>query len=87
MTIRDAIKLKKDFQFEKKTLTKEQTGDNEVFQYFELMINGVCLHMAPEDERPHIWFGSILEHSVKFYTIDSFRSLIKSIQNGEWDEN
>lgn len=87
MTTRDAIKLKKDFYFQKKTLTTEQTGDAKVYQYFELLVNGICLHIAPEDGRSNVWFGSILEHAVKFYSIDSFRSLIKSIQNGEWDED
>jgi len=33
-----------------------------------------------------VWFGSILDYSVKFYPMESFKSLIKSIQNGEWEQ-
>jgi hypothetical protein len=85
MTLRDAIQLKKDFQFEKKTLTTLYTGDK-VYHYFTLIVNGVSLHLAPDDNRDNVWYGSIFDYSVKFYTWDSFKSLIKSIQNGEWDE-
>jgi hypothetical protein len=86
MTLRNAIQLKKNFQFVKKTLTTSETGDTKVYHYFELAVNSVVLHLAPDDNRNDVWYGSILNYSVKFYTWDGFKSLIKSIQNGEWNE-
>lgn len=87
MTLRDAIQLKKDFQFEKRTLTTFETGDGKVYHYFETIINGIVLHLAPDDTRDNVWFGSIMNYSAKFYTWDGYKSLIKSIQNGDWDED
>jgi hypothetical protein len=87
MTLREAIKLKLEFQFEKRTMTTYATGDDKVFHYFEMEINGVILHLAPVDDKPGVWFGSIFDYNVKFYTQESFKSLIKSIQNGEWEED
>lgn len=84
MTLREAIKLKKEFQFEKRTMTTDKTGDTNVYHYFEMEINGLVLHLAPVDDKPSVWYGSIFDFSVKFYNQDSFKSLIKSIQNGEW---
>jgi hypothetical protein len=87
MTLREAIKLKLEYQFEKRTMTTYETGDANVFHYFEMEINGVILHLAPVDDKPTVWFGSIFDYNVKFYTPESFKSLIKSIQNGEWQED
>jgi hypothetical protein len=87
MTLRDAIQLKKDFQFEKRTLTTSESGDNKVYHYFAMDVNSVVLILAPDDNRDNVWYGSILNYSVKFYTWDGFKSLIKSIQNGEWNES
>ncbi len=68
-------------------MTTYATGDDKVFHYFEMEINGVILHLAPVDDKPGVWFGSIFDYNVKFYTQESFKSLIKSIQNGEWEED
>lgn len=87
MTLKEAIRLKKQFNFDKVTLTTEHTGDNKVWQYFTLKVNDVCLHLEPCETNPDIWYGSILHYSVKFYPMESFRSLIKSIQNGDWDSD
>ena len=86
MTLREAFRLKKEFNFKKVTCTTEQTGDGKVWHYFTIDVNGVCLHLASTDDSLGVWFGSILDYSVKFYPMESFKSLIKSIQNGEWDE-
>lgn len=87
MTLREAIKLKLEYQFEKRTITTEQTGDDKVFHYFQIEINGVALLLSPLDDKPTVWFGSIFDYNVKFFTSESFKSLIKSIQNGEWQED
>lgn len=86
MTIKEAIKLKLEYHFEKVTLTTTQTGDDKVYHYFTITINGVTLHLAPDDNKPEVWFGSIFNHPIKFYAIGSFKALIKSLQDGEWDE-
>lgn len=86
MTLREAIEIKLKYQFAKETLTTSQSGDGDVFHYFTITINGVTLHLAPEDKRPGVWFGSILELPVKFYSVGSFQSVIKAIQDGEWIE-
>lgn len=68
-------------------MTTEQTGDDKVFHYFQIEINGVVLLLSPLDDKPTVWFGSIFDYNVKFFTTESFKSLIKSIQNGEWEED
>ena len=87
MTLKEAIKLKLEYQFEKRTMTTDKTGDDEVFHYFEMRMNGIIFHLAPVDDNPSVWFGSLSDWSVKFYTPESFKSIIKSIQNGEWEED
>jgi hypothetical protein len=87
MTLKEAIRLKKQFNFKKKTCTTAETGDKKVWHYFSLMINNVGLQLSPSETNPNVWYGSMLHYSVKFYPMDSFRSLIKSIQNGEWDSD
>jgi hypothetical protein len=87
MTLKEAIKLKVCYEFEKKTVVTEESGDHEVFHYFSITINGCCLHLASEDKRPWIWYGSIFDLPIKFYTYESFDSVIKSVQNGEWADD
>jgi hypothetical protein len=84
MTLKEAIRLKNQFDFKKVTCTTEETGDKKVWHYFSLMINNVGLQLSPSETNPNVWYGSMLHYSVKFYPMDSFKSLIKSIQDGEW---
>ena len=85
MTLREALKLKKEFEFKKKTCTTEMTGDNKVFHYFILDLNGLDL-MLDYDAKDKEWFGTIFNYPVRFYTYPSFKGLIKSVQKGEWCE-
>lgn len=87
MTLKEAIKLKVSYEFKKRTIVTEESGNREVFHYFTITINGCTLHLASEDKRPSVWYGSIFDLPIKFYTLESFESLIKSVQNGEWAEN
>jgi hypothetical protein len=31
------------------------------------------------------WYGTIFDYQVKFYTIDSFVTVLLAIKRGEWD--
>ncbi len=85
MNLRQALRLKKDFGFQKKTVTTTESGSNKVFHYFEKDINGVSL-MISNDEGDKEWHGSIFDYPIKFYTPASFRGLILSIMEGHWNE-
>lgn len=87
MTLKEAIKIKLEYDFVKRTMTTDKTGDTTVFHYFEMEMNGIVFHLAPVDDNPSVWFGSLYDLSVKFYTPETFKSVIKSIQNGEWRDN
>lgn len=83
MKLREALKLKKEFEFEKKTVTTEYSGADETFHYFDAKMNGFDLMI---DQDGNEWFGTIFDYPVRFYTYASFKGLIKSIQKGEWHE-
>jgi hypothetical protein len=85
MNLRQALRLKKDFGFQKKTVTTTESGSNEVFHYFEKDINGISLVISCDDAQ-YEWYGSIFDYPIKFYTPASFRGLILSIMEGHWNE-
>lgn len=87
MTLREAIQLKLNHQFEKKTVTTEASGDSKVYHYFETEIHGVFLQLAPDESKEDVWCGLLLNYPIKFYTQGSFESLIQSLEKGEWDDN
>lgn len=87
MTLKEAIKIKLEYDFVKRTMTTEKTGDTTVFHYFVMEMNGITFMLSPLDDNPNVWFGSLFDWNVKFFTPETFKSVIKSIQNGEWAEN
>jgi len=85
MNLRQALRLKKDFGFQKKTVTTTESGSNKVFHYFEKEIKGISM-MITNDEDESTWYGTIFDYPAKFYTPASFRGLILSVMEGHWDE-
>jgi virulence-associated protein VagC len=85
MNLRQALRLKKDFGFQKKTVTMTESGHDKVFHYFETTINGLPLMLSNDDDDIS-WYGTIFDYPVKFYTPASFRGLILSVMEGHWNE-
>ncbi len=86
MTLKEALRIVKEFGFEKKTVTSNQSGCDETYHYFTYSIGDISF-MLSNDDNPNVWFGTIFDYGVKFYTINSFVSVLLAIKNGEWNES
>lgn len=79
MTLQEALKLKTDFGF-----SEVHYDDTVPCHYFEKRFGNIVLILENDEEKPDVWFGTIINHAVKFYTHGSFESLILAIQMGSW---
>jgi hypothetical protein len=76
MTLREAIQ----FQFNRVTVTTEQSGDDKVYHYFSKEINGVTFIISQGLNGE--WCGSILQFNLVFYEAELFMYLIIAIKKG-----
>jgi hypothetical protein len=88
MTLKEALKITKEFGFARKTVTTEASGCDHVYHYFVFQIGNVCFMLSNDDsENADEWYGTIFDFNLKFYTLESFTSVLQSIQKGEWNES
>lgn len=88
MTLKEALKITKEFGFARKTVTTEASGCDHVYHYFVFEIGNVCLTLSnDESDNGDEWYGTIFDFNLKFYTYDSFVSVLQAIQKGEWNES
>lgn len=79
MKLHEALKLKNDYEF-----SQVHFDDTIPNHYFEKKINGMVLIIENEEDNHNEWFGSIVNHNIKFYTYESFKSLIDAVKLGTW---
>jgi len=82
MTLKEALRIVKDYGFVKQTVTTSESGICEVFHYFNYSIGDVKFMLSNDDEEE--WYGSIFDYRIKFYTPESFADVLDSIEKGNW---
>lgn len=88
MTLKEALKITKEFGFARKTVTTEASGCDHVYHYFVFEISDICFMLSnDESDNGDEWYGTIFDFNLKFYTYDSFVSVLQAIQKGEWNES
>lgn len=86
MTLKEALRIVKEFGFTKRTVPTEVSGSEELFHYFDYQIGDIQFMLSNDGDDANEWFGTIFDRSVKFYTIDSFVSVLLAIKQGDWNE-
>lgn len=86
MTLKEALRIVKEFGFSKQTVTTEASGCDHVFHYFNFKLGDLQFMLSnDESDDGNEWYGTIFDYRIKFYTIDSFVTVLLAIKRGEWD--
>jgi hypothetical protein len=86
MTLKEALRITKEFGFARKTVTTEASGCDHVYHYFVFQIGDIQFMLSNDDsDNGDEWYGTVFDFKVKFYTIDSFVTVLLAIKRGEWD--
>jgi len=86
MTLKEALRITKEFGFARKTVTTEASGCDHVYHYFVFQIGDIQFMLSNDDsDNGDEWYGTVFDFKVKFYTIDSFVTVLLAIKAGEWD--
>lgn len=87
MTLKETLRIVKEFGFARKTVTTEASGCDEVYHYFMFKMGDIEFMLSnDESDNGDEWYGTIFDSTVKFYTIDSFVSVLLAIKQGDWNE-
>lgn len=88
MTLKEALRIVKEFGFTKRTVTTTESGAADVYHYFSYKIGDVPFMLGTDESKSDDqWYGSIFDYGIKFYTIESFASLLLTVKSGEWQES
>lgn len=82
MTLRETIRIAKEYGFKKVTVLKQDSGCDDVFHYFNTRSNGVDL-MIYLDELKNQWVLDINMGDTYFYNFESVVNIIHAITNGK----
>ena len=86
MTLKEALRITKEFGFARKTVTTEASGCDHVYHYFVFEIGDIQFMLSNDDsDNGDEWYGTVFDFKIKFYTIDSFVTVLLAIKAGEWD--
>jgi hypothetical protein len=86
MTLKEALRITKEFGFARKTVTTEASGCDHVYHYFVFQIGDIQFMLSNDDsDNGDECYGTVFDFKVKFYTIDSFVTVLLAIKRGEWD--
>lgn len=85
MTLKEALRIVKEFGFEKVTVTTKESGNEQLFHYFYIQIGDVQLMLKKDEDLVNTeWYGSISDYKIKFYTKELFHDLCSNVKKGEW---
>jgi hypothetical protein len=86
MTLKETLRIVKEFGFTKQAVPTEASGTERLFHYFHYKIGDVQFMLSNDDEENGEWYGTIFNHQVKFYTMDSFVSVLLAVKQGQWSQ-